>query len=167
MLSNDLNIKKYNNKDLNTIIRLVEENEFKKIFITGNINSGKTSFCKEFVKKISNFKFIELDKERDKEKNMTRSEVLSKVIEENKNSSYIIEHYQLLDENYYVDKKNPNTLSVWKDKADMLILLYPQTPIITNYDQKEEFEKLNGKIIYYNPETGTYAKKMNKLKYEN
>jgi len=159
----------YSKEDLESIIKLVKENKFRKIYITGNTKTGKSHFCEKFTKRINGYKLIELDKERKSHPGKSRSEALSSVINENKDNSYILEHYQLLDENYLFDNKNPNTLNVWKKEADILVLLNPKRKNIKNgfdYDTspipKSNFDKLDGEIIYCNPATGTYVKRMNK-----
>jgi len=157
----------YSKEDLESIIRLVKENKFRRIYITGDVRTGKSSFCEEFVKQINGYEFINLDKEIKYPEE--RNKVLSSVINENKGNSYILEFYQLLNENYLSDNKKPNTLNIWKKEADILVLLNPKRKNFKNgfdYDighiQKGNFDKLDGKIIYSNLATGTYVKRMNK-----
>jgi len=154
----ELYAQRFSQEDLDSVINLVEERGLKKIFITGDIKTGKSKFCNEFVEKVNGCLFIELDKERDKRKGETRNEVLDRIIKENKNNFYILDHYGLLQENYICDKKNSNTLGVWKKEADILILLNPKAHCDIGSTQKNDFDKLDGEIIYCNLETGTYVK---------
>ena len=146
----------YSDDDLNKIIEFVKVNGLKKIFITGPMQSGKSKFCKYFTNYCRNYKFIELDKERDHDTTKSRSEVLHKCINENKNTPFILEHYDLLNENYFIDSIHPNTLDVWKKDADCLILLNP----LNKVNQTTSFSSLVGEILYENSNTGTYFKFM-------
>ena len=129
------------------------------------MRTGKSHFCRKFTEQTNNYEFIELDKERKLNPGKSRNEVLSEVVNKNKNKSYILEHYDLLNKNYF----GKNTLEVWEKEADILIFLNPKREGIRNgFDYSlgayfvEKFEKLNGKIIYRNIDTGTYVKCMNK-----
>jgi len=160
----------YSKKDLEGIIKLIKENNFKRIYVTGDTKTGKSHFCKKFIKQVNDYKFIELDKERKSYLGKSRGEVLNRVIKENRNNSYILEHYDLLNENYLLDSKYPSTLNVWKKEANILVLLNPKRENIQNgadynvgFIKKSSFDKLNGKIIYSNLGTGTYVKCINIL----
>jgi len=154
----------YTWEDLESIKNLAEKYKLKKIYITGDIGTGKSCFCRKFTEQVNGYRLIDLDEERDKDSNKSRNEVLSEVIKENKGNSYILEHYQLLD-----GEEGQNTLAIWEKEADILILLNPKKENIQNgadYDtspiQKSNFDRLDGKIIYCNSATGTYVKRMNK-----
>lgn len=159
----------YTQKDLESIKNLVEECGLKKVYITGYINVGKSTFCTEFNSRLTDYKHINIDDiKRDvdmgKNRDEALSEALSRTINENKCNSYILEYYDLLDV-----KPDRNTLKAWGREADILILLNPKREEGENvvYDNvslviKKKFEKLNGEIIYCNPSTGTYVKRMNK-----
>lgn len=159
----------YSNKDFEFIEKYIEDNKLiKRIYITGDMGSGKSHFSRKFAT-LGTHKFIELDKERRIYNGKTRSEVLQMTIEKNKGCAYILEHYRLLDNNYIIDKANPNTLSVWKDSGDILILLHPprQSVVYAFSDQKTLFDKLDGDLIYSNVVTGTYVKQLQKLDRQN
>ena len=151
----------YTQEDLECIKNLVKEYESKKIYITGDVGTGKSHFCKKFTEQVNGYVHIDLDKERNKTEK-SRNEVLSELININKENSYILEHYQLLD-----GKNGQDTLVIWEKEADILILLNPKRENIKNggdYDtspiQKSNFDRLDGKIIYCNSATGTYVKWM-------
>ncbi|MBI2888895.1 MAG: hypothetical protein HYY10_03150 [Candidatus Liptonbacteria bacterium] len=150
----------YSEEDFSAIKNLIETRGLKKLFITGDVETGKSCFCKRLIKEIGTYRFIELDKGRDMSPLLNREAVLKGTIKEREGDSYILEHYQLLDQ---------NTLGAWKDAADALILLNPKRENIRNgfdYDtgptQKNNFDGLSGELVYSNPKTGTFLKIMSK-----
>lgn len=153
----------YSKEDLESVTKLVEKYKFRKIYITGDVKTGKSDFCNKF-NSLTGYEFINLDRERDENIQKSRNEILVKVVKKKKNNSYILEHYQLLD-----GEDGQNTLAIWEREADILILLNPKRENIKNgadYDtspiQKSNFDKLDGEIIYCNPATGTYVKRVSK-----
>lgn len=146
----------YNDTDLNIIISLINTYKLRKIFITGPMGSGKSSFCKEFIKFCTGFEYINLDNERDLNNCKYRSQVLCGCINKNIDRSFILDFYDLLNEDYTLDKVQPNTLSVWRKYADCLILLNP----IKDQAYQKSFVNLKGNVLYSNRVTETYFKLM-------
>ena len=86
--------------------------------------------------------------------------MLCTAINKHKNNIYILEHWQLLDDD------SQQTLRVWEKEADILIMLNPNnmSTKIAFRDYQERFKRLAGIEIYANKVTGTYIKRMNEIK---
>jgi len=160
--------------DVQEIVKNIQATKAQKIYVVGNVGSGKSTFARELAGQ-TNFKNIDLDhffqiyrQEKNEEANL--SELLSFVLEREK-PPYIINHADLLSHNL-------------SDKADMVILLNPkkeeqiksrqirqenkadgewQRVNIDDYDKisrdnLDNFDKIKGKIVYNNDKSGTLVK---------
>ena len=149
----------YSEDDFKFIKNFICEQELRKIFITGYTQVGKSTFCKRFIDEVKGCQYIELDHERDMCPLANRNEVLCTAINKHKNNIYILEHWQLLDDEIQ------QTLRVWEKEADILIMLNPNnmSTKIAFRDYQERFKRLAGIEIYANKVTGTYIKRMNEI----
>ena len=147
----------YSDDDFKFIKNFVGEQSLRKIYITGYLQVGKSTFCNRFIKEVYDCRYLDLDKMRAAAPGVTRNEVLRTAINENENNFYILEHWQLLDDD------DQQTLQVWENEADILIMLNPKNTDteVENRDYQEKFERLAGKMIYNNQGTGTQVKLMN------
>lgn len=160
--------------DVQEIVKNIQATKAQKIYVVGNVGSGKSTFARELAGQ-TNFKNIDLDhffqiyrQEKNEEANL--SELLSFVLKREK-PPYIINHADLLSHNL-------------SDKADMVILLNPkkeeqiksrqirqenktdgewQRVNIDDYDKisrdnLDNFDKIKGKIVYNNDKSGTLVK---------
>lgn len=165
-------------EDIKETIKNIQETKAQKIYVVGNVGSGKSTFARELAQQ-TNFKNIDLDhffqiyrQEKNKEANL--SELLSFVLEREE-PPYIINHADLL--NYNLD-----------NKADMIILLNPkkeeqiknrqirqenktdgewQNVNVDDYDKISQenlnnLAKTKGKIVYNNDKSGTLVKLLEK-----
>jgi len=163
-------------EDVQEIVKNIQATKAQKIYVVGNVGSGKSTFARELAGQ-TNFKNIDLDyffqiyrQEKNEEANL--SELLSFVLEREK-PPYIINHADLLSHNL-------------SDKADMVILLNPkkeeqiksrqirqenktdgewQHVNIDDYnkisrDNLDNFDKIKGKIVYNNDKSGTLVKSL-------
>jgi len=165
-------------EDVQETVKNIRETKAQKIYIVGNVGSGKSTFARELAQQ-TNFKNIDLDhffqiyrQEKNKEANLL--ELLSFVLEREE-PPYIINHADLLNHNL-------------SDKADMVILLNPkkeeqlksrqirqenktdgewQNVNIDDYDKisqdnLDNLSKAKGKIVYNNDKSGTLVKSLEK-----
>lgn len=165
-------------EDVQKTVKNIQNTKAQKIYIIGNVGSGKSTFARELAQQTS-FKNIDLDhffqiykQEKNKEANL--SELLSFVLEREK-PPYIINHSDLLSYNL-------------SDKADMVILLNPkkeeqiksrqirqenktdggwQNVNVDDYDKISRdnldiLSKTKGKIVYNNDKSGTLIKSLEK-----
>lgn len=163
-------------EDISETVKNIQATKAQRIYLVGNVGSGKSTFARELAGKI-NFKNIDLDhffqiyrQEKNKEANL--SELLSFVLER-EDPPYIINHADLLSHNL-------------SDKADMVILLNPkkeeqmksrqirqenkadgewQKVSIDDYDKisqsnLDSLAKTKGKIVYNNDKSGTFVKSL-------
>ncbi|MFA6514362.1 MAG: hypothetical protein WCT50_03705 [Patescibacteria group bacterium] len=164
--------------DVNEIVKNIQEINAQKIYVVGNVGSGKSTFARELAEK-TNFKNIDLDhffqiyrQEKNKEANL--SELLSFVLGREE-PPYIINHANLLSHNL-------------SDTADMIILLNPkkeeqiksrqirqenktdgewQNVNIDDYDKisqdnLDNLVRIKGRIVYNNDKSGTLVKSLEK-----
>lgn len=165
-------------EDISETVKNIQEAKAQKIYIVGNVGSGKSTFARELAGQ-TNYRNIDLDhffqiyrQEKNKEANLT--ELLDFVLER-ENPPYIINHSALLS----YDLSN---------KADMVILLNPkkeeqiksrqirqknkndgewQNVNVDDYDKISQnnlysLSKIRGKIVYNNDKSGTLVKSMEK-----
>lgn len=172
------NLEMFTVEDINETVKNIQTTKAQKIYVVGNVGSGKSTFARELAEQ-TNFKNIDLDhffqiyrQEKNKEANL--SELLSFVIEREK-PPYIINHADLLSYNL-------------SDKADIVILLNPkkeeqiksrqirqenktdgewQNVNVNDYDNISQnnlnnLSKIKGKIVYNNDQSGTIVKSLEK-----
>ena len=165
-------------EDVKETVKNIEATKAQRIYIVGNVGSGKSTFARELAGQ-TNFNNIDLDhffqiyrQEKNKEANL--SELLSFVLER-EDPPYIINHADLLSHNL-------------SNKADMVILLNPkkeeqiksrqtrqenktdgewQNVNVDDYDKvsQNNFDNLantEGKIVYNNDKSGTLVKSLEK-----
>jgi adenylate kinase family enzyme len=165
-------------EDISETVTNIEATKAQRIYIVGNVGSGKSTFARELAGQ-TNFKNIDLDhffqiyrQEKNKEANL--SELLSFVLER-EDPPYIINHADLLSHNL-------------SDKADMVILLNPkkeeqmksrqirkenkadgewQNVSVDDYDRisqsnLDSLAKTKGKVVYNNDKSGILVKSLEK-----
>lgn len=163
-------------EDIQKTVKNIQETKAQKIYVVGNVGSGKSTFARELAER-TNFKNIDLDhffqiyrQEKNEEANL--SELLSFVLEREE-PPYIINHADLLG----------YSLS---NKADMVVLLNPKKEEqiksrlirqenktdgewknvnVDDYnrisqDNLDNLAKTKGKIVYYNDKSGTFVKSL-------
>ena len=164
--------------DINETVKNIQSTRAQKIYVVGNVGSGKSTFARELAGQ-TNFKNINLDhffqiyrQEKNKEANLP--ELLSFILDREE-PPYIINHADLLSHNL-------------SDKADMIILLNPkkeeqiksrqirqenqadgewQNVNIDDYDKisqdnLDNLARTKGKIVYNNDRSGTLVKSLEK-----
>lgn len=168
----------FTTEDINETVRSIQETKAQKIYIIGNVGSGKSTFARELTEK-TNYTNIDLDhffqiyrQEKGKEANL--SDLLNFVLERQA-PPYIINHADLIS----FDLDN---------KADMVILLNPkkeeqiksrqvrienqtdgewQNVDVDDYDKISQdnlnnFSKIKGEVVYSNDKSGTLVKSLKK-----
>lgn len=177
-LNKQLNREMFTTKDVQEAVKNIQTAKAQKIYIVGNVGSGKSTFARELAGQ-TNFKNIDVDhffqiyrQEKNKEANL--SELLNYVLEREV-PPYIINHADSLNHNL-------------NDKADMIILLNPSydellmsRQIRQNNNAEGEWQnvntndynrisqsnldalaEINGEIVYSNDKSGTIIKILEK-----
>lgn len=165
-------------EDIDQTVKSIQNTNAQRIYVTGNVGSGKSTFARELAGQI-NFKNIDLDhffqiyrQEKGQEANL--SELLSFVLEREE-PPYIINHADLLSHNL-------------SDKADMVVLLNPKEEEqiksrqireennadgewknvrVDDYSQiaRDNLDRLTnmaGRVVYRNDDSGTQVKSLTK-----
>ena len=160
--------------DLEETVKNIQNSKAQKIYVVGNVGSGKSTFSRELAQH-TNFKNIDLDHffqiyRQEKKQEATLAELLNFVLEREQ-PPYIINHADLLNYNL-------------SDKADMIILLNPKKEEqeksrqirqenktdgewskvrVSDYDKIAEtnlnsLASIAGQIVYKNDQSGTIVK---------
>lgn len=167
----------YTQNDVNRIARSIKESSSQRIYVSGNVGSGKTTFAREISRELG-YKNIDLDRyfqifrQETGNETLDLGELLNFVLQKEK-PPFVINHADLLRQELVKD-------------ADMVIFLAPKKEeLIKSRDLRKEngaegewqsvseddydkiakqnltdFEKLSGNVIYYNEKSGTMARQL-------
>ncbi len=165
-------------EDIKETAKSIQESKAQKIYVVGNVGSGKSTFARELAEQ-TNFKNIDLDHffqifRQENNKEASLSELLNFVLER-ENPPYIINHADLLNQ------------SLTKD-GDMIVLLNPakeeqlksrqirqenktegewKKVNANDYDKVsqgnlDDLNNIKGRVVYNNETSGTIVKLLEK-----
>lgn len=162
----------YTQVDIETTVSIIKENDLKKIYVIGNVGSGKTTFARE-ISRETGFKNIDVDRwfqifRQEQQREAVDLSELLKYILQKEEPPFLINHADLLRQNLindadiviYLNPKKDELLKSRQLRSEGSAEGEWQTVNEDDYykiakENTKSFENMGGFLKYHNEKSGT------------